>query len=65
MICPGFGNANSIILSDNRCKIESHNQLLIIAFTAINDDRLLDIMAVDPFKALVNKVCLNKAGCAL
>ena len=60
MIGAGFGHANTVILSDYRGKIENDDQLLIIPFTAITDNRLLDIMAVDPFKALVSKVLFEQ-----
>jgi len=60
MIGSRFGHADAVILSDYQGKIEYDNQLLMITFTAITDDGLFDIMAIYPFKALVNKVLFER-----
>ena len=60
MIGSGFGYTDAVIFSDHRGKVENNDQLLMITFTAITDDGLFDIMAVYPFKALVNKVLFEQ-----
>ena len=58
MIGARFRDANSIVVSGYRRKIEYDKQRFMIGFACIAYYRLLNIMAVDPIETLMMKIIL-------